>query len=773
MYRDFRLLHRRRELLRHVALDGGALVVSERHGLLRHGNRTDVLLHERFQRVEVHVAHDGERKAVGVRIELPVDRRQGFEAELVDDLGRNHLAARVVAVGHVDEFLLHQVVGIRLHVVELRAQHLHQRVVVVLVEARLREIQVEQLHHRFEVFGRAVAVHGAGIVLHRGLNRSRLARKLFLEIRRREFADARHRVECRHHLAHVELLVREDRQSAFGHGAHAHLVGLVGRGLHDYLHAVGERPLGRAERGVLCRFLYGRTFQYGAFRDQRLLDGVVLIRLDFGVGDFLADGEQLLGRRIHDAFLFGRRDDDHLIAGIYDLLGESVDRLDVDHLDQHAVQLPLGLGVGHRGVLRVVVQIGLYELAVAAVVAVGVGAFGAAHQVVLGAFEFALREAVAADFLHFGVDGFETFGQFAVLRHGHERRRVERRNHADFARTHACAEERCVGFHRNLLQTCVFHGGHVGLYDVEHFAVYQVVHLFGKRRTLHEELDFGTLHFGIGVDADDRVLIVGNGDRLLPGGVGRGNRNVAHERLDLVFYGIHVDVTDHDDRLIIGAVPLVVEVLQLLVVEALQSVEVADQVAVLVFCVLTERLKHLHGRTPRRAVAGAQLLHDDAALGVDLLRFERDEVRPVVQDQQGAVDDAFARSGDVLHHVGRLVPAGAGIEVGAEFHAYFFEILRQHLAGEVLGAVEGHVFEEVGETLLGIVLLNGADVVQNVEVGLSFRLFVVADVVGHSVFELARADVLVRRNRLLRIELGRCACHCECRDDEHGDFSHN
>ena len=148
-------------------------------------------------------------------------------------------------------------------------------------------------------------------------------------------------------------------------------------------------------------------------------------------------------------------------------------------------------------------------------------------------------------------------------------------------------------------------------------------------------------------------------------------------------------------------------------------------------------------------------------------------MRPVVQDQQCAVNDAFARSGDVLHHVGRLVPAGAGIEVGAEFHAYFFEILRQHLAGEVLGAVEGHVFEEVGEPLLGIVLLNGADVVQNVEVGLSFRLFVVADVVGHSVFELARADVLVRRNRLLRIELGRCACHCECRDDEHGDFSHN
>ena len=106
--------------------------------------------------------------------------------------------------------------------------------------------------------------------------------------------------------------------------------------------------------------------------------------------------------------------------------------------------------------------------------------------------------------------------------------------------------------------------------------------------------------------------------------------------------GVDVDVTHDHDRLIVGAVPRVVEILQFLVLEAFQPVEIADQVAVLVFRALAQRLEHLHGRTPRSVVAGAELLHDHAALRVDLLGLEGDEVRPVVQDQQRTVDDALA-----------------------------------------------------------------------------------------------------------------------------------
>ena len=201
--------------------------------------------------------------------------------------------------------------------------------------------------------------------------------------------------------------------------------------------------------------------------------------------------------------------------------------------------------------------------------------------------------------------------------------------------------------------------------------------------------------------------------------------------------------------------------------EAFQPVEIADQVAVLVFRALAQRLKHLHGRTPRSAVAGAELLHDHAALRVDLLGLEGDEVRPVVQDQQRTVDDALARGRDILHHVRSHVPAGTGVEVGAELHAYLLQVFDHLLAGEVLRAVEGHVLEEVGEALLRVVLLDGSHVVQDVEIRLSFRLFVVADVIGHSVFEFTRPDILVRRDRLHRVELGHCARHCEGGCNQH------
>ena len=204
--------------------------------------------------------------------------------------------------------------------------------------------------------------------------------------------------------------------------------------------------------------------------------------------------------------------------------------------------------------------------------------------------------------------------------------------------------------------------------------------------------------------------------------------------------------------------------------EILQPVEVADQVAVLVFRAFAQCLQQFHRRAPRCAVACAELLHNHAALGVDLLGLQGDEVRPVVQDQQCRVDDAFARGWDVRNVVNRLVPAGSGVEVGAEFHAYGFQILRELLAREVLGAVEGHVLEKVGEPLLGVVLLDGSHVVQDVEVGLSLRLVVVTDVIGHSIFQFTGAEFGVRGDRLVHLCHG--AGSGERRNGQHHQFFH-
>ena len=75
------------------------------------------------------------------------------------------------------------------------------------------------------------------------------------------------------------------------------------------------------------------------------------------------------------------------------------------------------------------------------------------------------------------------------------------------------------------------------------------------------------------------------------------------------------------------------------------------------------------------------------------------------------------------------------------------------------------MLQEVGETLLRIVLLDGSHIVEDVEIGLAFRLFVVADVVGHSVFQFPGADLRIDGDRLVHL------CHGtaggECRDGQH------
>ena len=56
--RDLRLLHRSRELLRNLAFHRIGLVVDVIDRFAGGGDRTDVFLHEGFQRFGVDVAHD-------------------------------------------------------------------------------------------------------------------------------------------------------------------------------------------------------------------------------------------------------------------------------------------------------------------------------------------------------------------------------------------------------------------------------------------------------------------------------------------------------------------------------------------------------------------------------------------------------------------------------------------------------------------------------------------------------------------------------------------
>ena len=148
-----------------------------------------------------------------------------------------------------------------------------------------------------------------------------------------------------------------------------------------------------------------------------------------------------------------------------------------------------------------------------------------------------------------------------------------------------------------------------------------------------------------------------------------------------------------------------------------------------------------------RVGAHTPLLVDDPALVVDVLVGEQQSVGPVVKNPETGVDGR--RNGGHRHIVdvvNGLIEAGLGVQVLTEFHTDALAITDNTVAGKVLGAVEAHVLQKMRQTSLVLLFQDGADLLRDVEVGLTFRLLIVADVIGDSVVQFSDSDGRINRD---------------------------
>ena len=258
-------------------------------------------------------------------------------------------------------------------------------------------------------------------------------------------------------------------------------------------------------------------------------------------------------------------------------------------------------------------------------------------------------------------------------------------------------------------------------------------------------------------------------ERILLGG------DYAEDVLDLGLGAGNVHVTHYDDGLVAGVVPGVVEVYEGFRLEGLQVLLRADEGAAGLFGVRAEVVGEsgLHA-APGCVAAGAALLDDDTAFGVDFLGLVKHEVGIVSEDHEAAVHDALPLYGDVVEHILCFLEAGRGVDVAAELCSDGTEVVQDGLAGEVLGAVEAHVLQEVGQTvLLGVFLLDGTYVGGQVELCTAGRKLIVANVIGETVVQVADGHLLGVRKlghlrdgcfQLLTAGLLR-HCHNACYDE--------
>ena len=251
----------------------------------------------------------------------------------------------------------------------------------------------------------------------------------------------------------------------------------------------------------------------------------------------------------------------------------------------------------------------------------------------------------------------------------------------------------------------------------------------------------------VAIGNHDGLVVLRYCEILALGGV-LGQLDGSKHVLDALLGAVHVEVTNNDDGLQVGTIPLLVVSTQDFGLEVVHDLHQTNGHAV-----TRTAVRHQFGQlTGENALHGtgahAPLFVDDTTLLVNLLGVERQVVAPVMENEQHGVDGGLAGCGYIINVVHRLVDAGVGIELLAKLHAKGLKIANDAILGEVLGTIEAHVLEEMSQTALVVLLLNRTHLLCNVEVCLSLGVLVVTDVVSKPVVKFPDTGVRVDGKRL-------------------------
>ena len=148
---------------------------------------------------------------------------------------------------------------------------------------------------------------------------------------------------------------------------------------------------------------------------------------------------------------------------------------------------------------------------------------------------------------------------------------------------------------------------------------------------------------------------------------------------------------------------------------------------------------------PVGSPAAAPLLDDDSPLRIDLLRLVEHKGRIIMHDEDAGVDYGRTDQRNVVEHICCLLDSRGGVDIASEAGSDALEPVKDALVRKILGSVEAHVLQEVGQPVLVRGLLDGSYVGSEVEFSPSGRLIIVADVVGKPVVELSLLHLRVVR----------------------------
>ena len=364
-----------------------------------------------------------------------------------------------------------------------------------------------------------------------------------------------------------------------------------------------------------------------------------------------------------------------------------------------------------------------------------------ALAVQLVAIELALREAKLHDPLELGEERFETALRAAVgdqRRQGRERRGPHEESPIGLRRV-----ERRIGPLRDFGEAL---RQQTREEPIDHALPIRADRalLAGRRHVGHGDRGGGRL--AVGRQRVEGLVVRGHREQR-PRLRRRGGGNRPEVRLDHRRDDRGIEVADGDHRHQVRTIPIRVELPQPGGGDLLNDLRTADGRSVGIARALQQD-RQLRVTQPR---CGTQtlppLFEDDAALPVHGGRLERDVAGPILHDEQRAIDHGGA-VGRNLQLVHRLVEARVCVHVRAEPHAERLDERDHVLAGKMLGAVEGHVLDEMRQPPLIVVLEHRPGVDDQPQLGAPARLPVRPHEILQPVGEPAFADLRIDRDDL-------------------------
>ena len=231
-----------------------------------------------------------------------------------------------------------------------------------------------------------------------------------------------------------------------------------------------------------------------------------------------------------------------------------------------------------------------------------------------------------------------------------------------------CLNVRTVGLFGFLLKAIIEHVANHSDGEIKYQIGLVVLYLLGESVALEHGVNHAEGLLLVLVNDHDGLLVVGDGFLNHLGSIGARSGNALEQLLDLGFDVVNIDITHDDQGLVVGTIPLVVVVAQLVVLEVVDHIHQADGHAAAILRTRVQGLELVLEHALLGIAAQAPLLMNHTALLVDLLVGEQQTTAPVLENQQAGVDGALAGAGHVIDVVNGLGDHGIGVQVLTEGH---------------------------------------------------------------------------------------------------------